>query len=166
MNGAHDDVPAGVAVTPPVEDHLVSKGIAVVGHGEVAVLVEALDGQLGAAFAQRGGDRALLEISLAAVFAELDHGDPLAKGCEQSARLDRRELLRIADKHDLRVRSVGFLGERGEHASAKHPGFVDHKDVALAKPHAPRPDRRMERVGRRRGDPRSGFELACCPCGE
>ena len=51
MDRAHDDVTAGIAVAPPVEDHLVSEGVAVVGDGDVAVLVEALDCQLGSALA-------------------------------------------------------------------------------------------------------------------
>ena len=84
---------------------------------------------------------------MATVLAELDHVDPLAERGEQSAGLDRRELLRVADEHDLGVRLVGFLGEGGEQAGAEHPGFVDHEDVALAKPHAPGVDGGMERVG-------------------
>ncbi len=51
VDGAHDDVTAGVAMTPPIEDHLVAEGVAVVGDRDVAMLVEALDGELGSALA-------------------------------------------------------------------------------------------------------------------
>ena len=85
--------------------------------------------------------------------------DPLAEAREQPASLDRRELLRIADEHDLGVGPVGFLGEGREQAGAEHAGLVDHEDVAFAKPHAPGADGGMERVGRRGGDAGSGFQL-------
>ena len=132
MDGAHHSIAAGVAMAPPVEDHLVPEGITVVSDGDVSVLVEALDCELGAALPERRRDGALLGVSLASVLAELDHRYPLAEACEQATGLDWRELLRVTDEDDLGVRSVGFLGEGGEQAGAKHPGFVDDEDVALA----------------------------------
>ena len=69
---------------------------------------------------------------LATVLDEFDDLDPVGEGGEQSAGLDGRELLRVADEDHLGLGSVRLADEVGHQRRAEHSGLVDHQDVAGA----------------------------------
>jgi len=55
---------------------------------------------------------------------------PLMDRTERRARLDRLQLLRIANQHDL-CANIGGVGEHALHlARADHSGLVDHQHIA------------------------------------
>ena len=60
----------------------------------------------------------------------------LGRSAECGARLDRLQLLGVADQHDFRALFLGFGHDTLELARANHPGFVDDKDVLARQPFA------------------------------
>lgn len=165
-DGPHHDIAASAAMRPPVEHHLVTKPVAVVGDGDVAVGIEAMDCQLGAPFTKRRRDEALLWVALTAILDQLDHTYPRGESWEQAAGLDRRELLRIADQDHLGPGSPGFLGQVGPQPRAKHPGFVDHEQIARGQAGPPGVEGGTQRMGCLEGMARTRAMhpgLAGCP---
>ena len=97
---------------------------------------------------------------LASVLVEGDRAEPSGEAVEEPAGVDRGELLRVADEHDLRPSCRGGVEEHGELAGADHGGFVDDDHRAVVELEGPvgeleGPER--EGVGRDRG---LGLELA------
>jgi hypothetical protein len=61
---------------------------------------------------------------------QLDRRKPGREGAQHAARLDGRELMRVADHDELPARRVDACEEFGERTSAEHAGLVDHEDGA------------------------------------
>jgi hypothetical protein len=56
---------------------------------------------------------------------------------EEPTRLDRAELLGVADQHELGLGGVGMADQARHVLRADHPGLIDHQDRSLAKAAAP-----------------------------
>ena len=110
---------------PPVQDHLVAELVAVVGERDVSVLVEASNGQLGSALPQGRGDAPLFGIALPAVLDQGDDLDSPGERGQQTARLDRGELLGVTDQDQLGLGLAHLSGQRGHEPGPQHARFVD-----------------------------------------
>ena len=85
---------------------------------------------------------------------------PLGDRAERRARLDRLELLGIADQHDLGAALLGF-GDHALHlARADHAGFVDHQHIdRLVEQLAALRPLMLDAGDRARRDARAAFEI-------
>jgi hypothetical protein len=66
-------------------------------------------------------------------FVQVDRLSPRRDRGEQAARLDRAELLRIANENELRPGLVGVADHAGQMLGADHPGLIDQEDRARGK---------------------------------
>ena len=65
---------------------------------------------------------------MASVLGEGDGFGAGGEAVEEPAGVDRVQLFRVADEHDLRVGVVGGVEEHGELAGAGHGCFIDDED--------------------------------------
>ena len=81
---------------------------------------------------------ALPGLDLAPVLLELDHRQQAAKGTEGAAGVDLRQLVMIADEHQLPVRSPDALGQLDELSRPDHRRLVEDDDAVTRQGMAPR----------------------------
>lgn len=93
----------------------------------------------------------------------------MCKRAEQPAGVDLRELMVVADEHDLRASSGGVIEDGDELARADHAGLVNHKDATGGEPASDSVGTfkvRQQRMNGRGGDASAGFELGGCSRGQ
>ena len=96
---------------------------------DVPGLFVACDRLVGAAGRELAGGVALPLLALAAHRHDLDAAVALVDRAERRSRLDRLELLRVTDQHDLGAARLDFTDHPLQLPRADHPGLVDHQDV-------------------------------------
>ena len=102
------------------------------GLGDMDHTARVIGGQrlAGAAGRQMSGRLALPVLMLAANLGDLDVGMALGDRAERRARLDRLQLLGIADQHHLGAGALGRRQHPLQLPRADHPCLVDHQHVA------------------------------------
>ncbi len=157
--GEHDDLLAGEGGGVPVGRDPVAEADGGRGGDDAVVGVVGGERLVDVASTEPGERVAFPGFLLASVLFEGDGGEPPGEAVEEPAGVDRAELLRVADEHDLRPSSRRGVEEHGELAGADHGGFVDDDHGAVVELEGPvgeleGPER--EGVGRDRG---LGLEL-------
>ena len=105
----------------------------------------ALQGGRGAPRRQFLGRLALPGVTLPAHLRDLRRSVPLKQRPERRPGLDRLQLLRITDQHDLGP-NVGRVRQHPLHLPRAHqPGFIDHQHVPAGQLIAALPPRMLER---------------------
>src|SRR5207244_8389224 len=69
-------------------------------------------------------------LRLAAHFGKLCHAALGEDPAKRRARLDRLQLLGVADQDDFRLRLVRYLEHPGELPCADHASLIDHEHIA------------------------------------
>ncbi len=126
--------PLGGAVLCPCADQLLLRLAPVLAEVNRAVLLVAVERPLRLSAREVAGGLPLPRLALAADAGELLVPYPLGDRPKRRSRLDRLQLLGIADQHHLGA----VLRSRGDDAlqlaAADHPRLVDHQHVAALKP--------------------------------
>src|SRR3546814_2194377 len=99
--------------------------LARLGRLDHAMPLIGMDRLAGAARRQCLRGVALPVLMLPAYGGDLGRAVPLREAAERRAGLDRLQLLRVADKHDLRARLLGRRQHALHLARADHAGLVD-----------------------------------------
>ncbi len=120
----------GAALRVPSVDQLGPGLLARVRRLHHAMRLIGMDGLAGPARRQRPRGVFLPVLMLPANLADLGRPMPLGQRAKRRARLDRLQLLRIADQHHLRARPLGRRQHPLHLARADHAGLVDHQHVA------------------------------------
>ncbi len=132
--GVGEDDPAlirlGDALAVPALDQILAGLVAGVGDMDHSARLIGGERLAGAAGGQMPCSVALPVFMLATNLGDLDMGMPLGDRAERRARLDRLQLLGIADQDHLGASPLGRRQQPLHLARADHSGLVDHQDVA------------------------------------
>ena len=164
--GVRENDPAGIGVRLPVPvpamDQIGARFFARLGSVDmprVLVRGERLAGSPGGELTRR---LALPFFGLTANGGDLDRTMPLGDTAERRARLDRLELLGIANEHDLGPALLGLAYDALHLARADHARLVDDKDGFAGQQLAVLPPLVFETGERSAGNARTLFEVLGC----
>lgn len=122
----------GLPLTIPAVDQRAPRRLACVGRVDHAPAVIGVNRLAGAPGRQRARCVALPFLALPAYLGDLGRAVALGDAAERRARLDRLQLLGVADHDDLRP-GVAGLGQHALHlARADHARLVHHQHVTRA----------------------------------
>ncbi|HVM25992.1 MAG TPA: hypothetical protein VM253_11400, partial [Candidatus Limnocylindrales bacterium] len=128
--GEHHGVGAGSGGKVPVAGHAVPDAVRRRVRREAAGATEAQHHPLDVATAEILCRGPLDVMALPAVLLQLRVPERLGQDGEQTARVDLRQLLRVADEHELGARRNRVADESRQPPAAQHPRFVDDHDAA------------------------------------